>query len=271
MTTAPRSYLFVPGNRPERLGKALAAGADAVIADLEDAVPPDEKDAARDAVAAALDPARPVWLRINGATTPWHAADRALCRRPELAGIVLPKAEVPDDVVRLHADSGLPVLVIIESALGLARLDALARATGTARLAFGSIDLRADLGIPGDEPVVDPLRMKLVLASRLAGLPSPVDGVTLSFDDAAAVERDTRRSAQLGFDGKFCIHPRQIAPVHRGFAPSEAEVAWARRVIAADVKASGRAVALDGQMIDRPVVQRARIVLERSSLNEGKQ
>lgn len=261
---APRSYLFVPGNRPERVAKALATAADAVIIDLEDAVPPAEKDAAREAVAAVLDPARPVWLRINGAATPWFAADRALCRRPGLCGVVLPKAEAPDDVARLHAESGLPVLVIIESALGLARRDALAGVQGTARLAFGSIDLRADLGIPGGEQVLDPFRMALVLSSRLAGLMPPVDGVTLDFDHDAIVEDDTRRSAMLGFGGKFCIHPRQIAPVHRGFAPSEAEVAWARRVVEADAHAAGRAVALDGQMVDRPVVQRAQEILSRA-------
>lgn len=262
---APRSYLFVPGNRTERIPKALAARADAVIVDLEDAVPPAEKDAAREAVAAALDPARPVWLRINGAATPWFAADRELCRRPGLGGIVLPKAEAPDDVARLHAESGLQVLVIIESALGLARRDALACAQGTARLAFGSIDLRADLGIPGGEEVLDPFRMELVLSSRLAGLMPPVDGVTLDFDHDPVVENDTRRSAMLGFGGKFCIHPRQVVPVHRGFAPSEADIAWAKRVVEADAQAAGRAVALDGQMVDRPVVQRAKEILARAS------
>lgn len=262
--TPPRSYLFVPGNRCERIAKAFASGADAVIVDLEDAVPPAEKDAAREMVKRSLDPARPVWLRINGAQTSWFAADRALGALPGVLGIVLPKAESAELIVELHGATGKPVLPTIESALGLARLDALAGAEGTQRLVFGSIDLRLDLGIPGDEPVLDPYRMQLVLASRLAGRPAPVDGVTTSFDDPSVVEADARRSASLGFTGKLCIHPHQIAPVHRGFGPTDAEIGWARRVIAADESADGRAVALDGQMVDRPVVDRARAILARA-------
>ncbi len=261
--TPARSYLFVPGNRCERIAKAIASGADAVIVDLEDAVPPLEKDAARAAVKASLDAARPVWLRINGAQTPWFAADLALCGLPGIAGIVLPKAESAELITELHASTGRPLLPTIESGVGLARLDAIARAAGTGRLVFGSIDLRLDLGIPGDEPVLDPYRMQLLLASRLAGLPSPVDGVTTSFADPAVVEADTRRSASLGFTAKLCIHPLQIAPVHRGFGPSDSDIAWARRVIAADQGADGCAVALDGQMVDRPVVERARAILAR--------
>jgi citrate lyase subunit beta/citryl-CoA lyase len=263
--SAPCSFLFVPGNRCERIPKAFAAGADAVIVDLEDAVPPQEKDAARQMASAALSLAMPVWLRINGAQSRWFAADADILDRPGLAGIVLPKAESPDDVARLHLRSGLPVLPIIESALGLLRLEALARAEGTARLGFGSVDLRADLGVPGPERLLDGFRMNLVLYSRLAALPAPVDGPSLGFDDETVVEREARCSAELGFGGKFCIHPRQIAPVHRGFAPSSAELAWANRVLQADAQAAGRAVAVDGQMIDRPVVERARRILDRQA------
>ncbi len=262
---APRSYLFVPANRCERIPKALASGADAVIVDLEDAVPPPDKDAARAAVRQALSADAPVLLRINGEQTPWFEADRALCSLPGIAGVVLPKAESAEPIAELHAATGLAVLPTVESARGLARLDALAGAAGTRRLIFGSIDLRLDLGIPGDEPVLDPYRMQLVLASRLAGLPPPVDGVSLQFDDPDRVEADTRRSASLGFTGKLCIHPRQIAPVHRGFAPVAEERAWAQRVVAADAAAAGRAVALDGQMVDRPVVERAHAILARAA------
>lgn len=262
-----RSYLFVPGNRCERIPKALASGADAVIVDLEDAVPPAEKEQAREAVRSALGGAAqaPVLLRINGAQTPWFEADRGLCGLPGIAGIVLPKAESAELIGALHEQTGLAVLPTVESARGLALLDALAGAPGTRRLIFGSIDLRLDLGIPGDEPVLDPYRMQLVLASRLAGLPPPVDGVTLQFDDPARVEADARRSASLGFTGKLCIHPAQIAPVHRGFAPAPEEKTWAQRVVAADAAAAGRAVALDGQMVDRPVVERAHAILARAT------
>ncbi len=262
--TLARSYLFVPGNRCERIPKALASGADAVIVDLEDAVPTAEKDAARAAVAAALRAEAPVWLRVNGEQTPWFEADCSLLGQPGIAGLVIPKAESASRITALHEQGRVPVLPTVESAMGLARLHALAAATGTQRLVLGSIDLRADLGIPGDETVIDPYRMQIVLASRLAGLPAPVEGVTLTFDNPAIVEADTRRSAAMGFGGKLCIHPAQIAPVHRGFEPSPAEIEWARRVIAADDGAGGRAVALDGQMVDRPVVERARAILSRA-------
>ncbi|MDT0496380.1 CoA ester lyase [Algiphilus sp. W345] len=263
--SAPRSYLFVPGNQPERIAKALASGADAVIVDLEDAVPPGDKDSARACVAAALPAARPVLLRINGALTPWFEADRALCSAPGIAGIVLPKAESAATIRELHADNGRPVLPTVESAKGLAEVYTLAGTPGTLRLIFGSLDLRLDLGIPGDEPVLDPYRLQLVLASRLAGLPPPVDGVTTDFADPAVAEADARRSAALGFTGKLCIHPRQIGPVHRGLAPSPAEITWAQRVTAADAAAAGQAVALGGQMVDRPVVDRAHAILARAA------
>lgn len=265
MNISPRSYLFVPGNRCERIVKALASGADAVIVDLEDAVPPAEKDAARLSVQNSLDPARPIWLRINGAQTPWFKADNALSVLPGVAGIMLPKAESGETVADLHRRSSRPVLATIESGLGLANINEIAGAKGTQRLVFGSIDLGLDLGIPGDEPVLDPYRMQLVLSSRLAGLPSPVDGVTTNFADPSIVEADTRRSASLGFTGKLCIHPLQIALVHRGFAPTQADLEWARRVIAADHAADGRAVSLNGQMIDRPVVDRAHALIARSN------
>lgn len=260
----PRSYLFVPGNRCERIPKALASGADAVIVDLEDAIPPAEKDAARAMVAAALRAEAPIWLRVNGEQTPWFEADCALLGHPGIAGVMMPKAESASRITALHEQAGVPVLPTIESALGLGRLHTLAAARGTQQLVLGSIDLRADLGIPGDETVIDPYRMKIVLASRLAGLPAPVEGVTPSFNDPAVVEADTRRSAAMGFGGKLCIHPAQVAPVHRGFAPSPAEIAWAQKVVAADDGAAGRAVALDGTMVDRPVVERARAILSRA-------
>lgn len=256
-----RSYLFVPGNRCERIPKALASGADAVIVDLEDAIPPAEKDAARLMVAAALRAEAPVWLRINGEHTPWCEADRTLLGHPGIAGVVVPKAESASHIAGLHEQGQVPLLPTIESGLGLARVNVLAAAAGTQRLMLGSIDLRADLGIPGGEEVIDPYRMQIVLASRLAGLPAPVEGITPSFNDPAVVEADTRRCAAMGFGAKLCIHPAQIAPVHRGFAPSPAEIEWARKVIAADDGAAGRAVALDGTMVDRPVVERARAIL----------
>lgn len=146
-----RSWLFVPGNRPERFDKACAAGADAVIVDLEDAVPPDEKDAARAALAGWLRPERPVVVRINGADSAWFEGDLALCAQSGLAGIMLPKAERCAELERLGALAPTtPLLPLIETAAGFANAEALARGPGVRRLIFGSIDFQLDLGIAGD-------------------------------------------------------------------------------------------------------------------------
>lgn len=260
-----RSYLFVPADRPERIAKAFAAGADAVIADLEDAVAPDLKLAARAALANALAPARPVWVRINGADTPWFEDDLAACAAPGVAGIVLPKAERADDLAAIAARLGAdkPVLALIETARGMADAEAIAACPAVRRLVFGSIDFQVDLGIEGDGDELLFFRSRLVLVSRLAELDAPVDGVTVRFDDPAAALADARRARREGFGGKLCIHPRQIEAVNAAFSPSADEVAWAARVVAA-AAAGGGAVALDGKMIDKPVLTKAERILSKA-------
>jgi citrate lyase subunit beta/citryl-CoA lyase len=256
------SLLFVPASRPERFHKALGSGADAVIVDLEDAVAPADKDAARAALAAWLDPAHPVLVRINAADTPWFAADLELLARPGVSAVVLPKAEHPDDVVvASRAGGGLAVLPLIESALGFEQRRALAHADRVERLIFGHIDFQADLNMRATEEELLPFRTALVLASRLAGIAAPIDGVCTAIDDAELLQADALRARRLGFGGKLCIHPRQVAVVNRCFAPSAEEVAWAQRVIAADTASGGAAVAVDGKMVDRPVVLRAQAIL----------
>jgi citrate lyase subunit beta/citryl-CoA lyase len=223
MSSSPRSYLFVPGNRPERFDKALASGADAVIVDLEDAVPPDQKDAARRSVGAWLAAARPVVLRINAADTAWFAADLALCRSapPDaLAAVMVAKAERAEALAALHLP--VPLLPLIESAAGIDQL---------------------------------------VLASRLAGVAAPIDSPSVAINDAGEVERDALAARRLGFGAKLCIHPRQLEAVNRSFSPTEAEIAWARRVLAVAEASGGAAVALDGRMIDKPVILRAQAIL----------
>ena len=256
------SLLFVPASRPERFDKALGSGADAVIVDLEDAVAPADKDAARAALAAWLDPVHPVLVRINAADTPWFAADLELLARPGVSAVVLPKAEHPDDVVvASRAGGGLAVLPLIESALGFEQRRALAHADPVERLIFGHIDFQADLNMRAIEEELLPFRTALVLASRLAGIAAPIDGVCTAIDDAELLQADALRARRLGFGGKLCIHPRQVAVVNRCFAPSAEEVAWAQRVIAADTASGGAAVAVDGKMVDRPVVLRAQAIL----------
>ena len=253
-----RSYLFVPGNRPERFDKACATGADAVIVDLEDAVPPADKQAARDALAAWLSPERPVLVRINGFESAWFEDDLVLCAVPGVAGIVLPKAEQEASLARLDAAGAAAILPLIESGLGLWNAAALARMPRVQRLIFGSIDFSLDLNIQESHETLLYARSQLVLASRVAGIAAPVDGVTTSFDDPARVHGDTLRARALGFGGKLCIHPKQVAAVNTVFAPSGAEREWAARVLAALEGNPRGAISVDGKLVDKPIVDRAR-------------
>ncbi len=263
----PRAYLFVPGDRPDRFDKALAAGADAVIVDLEDAVAPGGKGGARDALADWLD-ARPantagVIVRVNAADTAWFADDLALCSHPGVAGVMWPKAEQVDVAAAIAAQRhGLPLLPLIESALGLAHARQLAAAPGVQRLVFGSLDMQLDLGLRGaTEDELLPLRIEIVLASRLAGIAAPVDGVSVALDDAAALHADVQRARRLGFGAKLCIHPKQVAAVCAGFSPGAGELDWARRVLQAAGESAGGAFAVDGKMVDKPVLLRAQAIL----------
>lgn len=264
-----RSFLFVPGHRPERFAKALASGADAVIIDLEDAVPLDAKAAARDALLAAwpsMAAAERVRLlvRVNPAGTPWHEADlAAVASLTGLGALMLPKAENPQQVEQAFRTSSALVLPLIESAEGVGQMDAIARATGVLRLGLGHIDLQADLGLrcAPDEAELAPIRVAMVVASRRAGLPAPVDGVTTATQDAEVLAADAQRSRRFGFGAKLCIHPAQVAGVHQALAPTEAECDWARRVLAAEVAAGGGAFSVDGKMVDPPVLLLARSLL----------
>ncbi len=262
---APVSYLFVPGSRPERFGKALASGADQVIIDLEDAVAPADKLLARDAVRASLDPDFPAAVRINSADSEWFEQDLSLCGLPGVAAVVLPKAASVADIARVRAAGAPAVLALVESAEGIANARALAAADGVSRLMFGSIDFSVDLGIEGDERELDHFRSELVLASRLAGIAPPVDGVTTAIDDVELLRRETLRGKRFGFGGKLCIHPKQLAAVHAAYLPSNDEVHWAMRVLDAAGLAGGGAVAVDGKMVDKPVMLRAERILQAAS------
>jgi citrate lyase subunit beta/citryl-CoA lyase len=269
-----RSFLFVPGNRPERFAKALASGADAVIVDLEDAVPLDAKDTARDALLVAwsgLDAAERARLlvRVNQAGTPWHEADlTAVASLSGLGAVMLPKAENAQQIEHAFRASGVPVLPLIESAEGVGQMDAIARAAGVLCLGLGHIDLQADLGMScgPDEAELAPIRVALVVASRRAGLSAPVDGVTTATTDADVLARDAQRSRRFGFGAKLCIHPAQVAGVHQALAPTEVECDWARRVLAAELAAGGGAFSVDGKMVDPPVLLLARKILQTATL-----
>jgi citrate lyase subunit beta / citryl-CoA lyase len=254
-----RSYLFVPGNRPERFDKALASGADAVIIDLEDAVPPDQKSATRANVAAWLSAARPIVLRINAAETPWFRDDVALCCSAGVAAVMLAKTERAEDLAALGART--PLIPLIESAAGFDAVRAIAAAPNVQRLAFGAIDLQLDLNMRAGFDELMVFRSQLVLVSKLAGLQAPIDSPSTAIDDAHEVEREAQAARRLGFGAKLCIHPRQLAAVNRSFSPSAAEIAWAQQVVATATQSGGAAVALDGKMIDKPVILRAQAIL----------
>ncbi len=257
----PRSYLFVPANRPDRYAKACAVGADAVIVDLEDAVPAEGKDDARRALGEWLPSAPKVLVRINTVDTPWFAADLDLCRFDAVAAVVLAKSERAQDIEHVARHTGKPVVALVESSRGIANVIAIAEARGTQRLAFGAIDLALDLGIAEEPDVLLPFRLQLTIASRLGRLPPPIDGVTTSIDNAGLLLEDTRRAKRLGFGAKLCIHPKQVAVVNQAFAPSPEEVAWAKRVIEAAQHSGGAAVAVDGRMIDTPIIGIAEQIL----------
>ena len=268
-----RSFLFVPANRPERYAKALASGAGAVIIDLEDAIAPDDKPAARLQLEAAFadvpatDRAR-LLVRVNAAGTPWHDDDLMLMAslaRDGLAGVVLPKAESSHPLAHVAALVGqaCALLPMIESAAGLEAVNEIARSPQVARLLFGNLDFQADLGMAcgPDEAELQPVRMALVMASRRAGLAPPVDGVTAATGDLEQVQKDAERSRRSGFGARLCIHPAQVAVVNAALAPTAAEVDWARRVLQASAATKSGVFTLDGRMVDAPVLLLARRML----------
>jgi citrate lyase subunit beta / citryl-CoA lyase len=263
---AARSFLFVPGDRPERFEKAAASGADAVIIDLEDAVAPAAKEAARHNAAEWLRAGRPALVRVNAVGAPGHEHDIAALRGLG-AAVVVPKAESAEALAAVHAAlGGVDVVALVESVRGVRAVDSLASAAGVRRLALGNADLAAELGVDaGSHAALALVRSTLVLASAGAGLPAPVDGPTIAFDRPEVLEADLVHARELGFGGKLCIHPRQVAAANEALRPGEAELAWARRILEAAGSTDG-VVAVDGAMIDAPVVRRAEQIVARALL-----
>lgn len=260
MVTGIVAPLFVPGDRPERFAKAATSGTDAVILDLEDAVASASKNTARGLLVSDFTDL-PVLVRINGYGSAWHDADLAAVASLDIAAVVMPKAEDPTICSAVSDATGKPVIALIESAAGLVNARAIAATAGVARLAFGSVDFCADLGCEHLQDVLLPARSELVLASRLAGIAAPIDGVTVQLDDLAICKAHASHARALGMTGKLCIHPKQIQAVMQAFAPTHEEITWARRVLASD----DGAVSVDGAMVDEPVRIRARAILAKSS------
>lgn len=260
-----RSYLFVPGERPDRFDKACASGADVVILDLEDAVAPERKAQAREAIRDWLTQGGRAWVRLNGTDTLWHEDDCGLLDAPGLLGVSLPKAETAEQLSRLaeRLPGTVGLLPIVETARGIWNAAELAAVPKVGRLAFGSVDFQADAGIAGDGNELLYARSRLVLASAMAGIGAPVDGVTVQLDDLARLDAAVLDARRMGFGGKLCVHPRQVGPINQGFLPSAEEAAWARAVMAAvEANPGVGAVSLDGTLIDLPVILRAQRILE---------
>jgi citrate lyase subunit beta / citryl-CoA lyase len=256
-----RSYLFAPGHNEKLVAKVFGAGADAVILDLEDAVPPEHKMGARHTVVDAL-ASHPAWVRINTAQTPLAAAD--LDAVAGLAhGIRIPKVESVEDV-RWVAERapGKPLLCAIESARGVANALAIAAEPAVKHLALGGIDLQRDLGVGNGDGALQYVRSHLVVASRAAGIEPPIDSVYPHLQDPDGLQRQCAVSRSLGFFGKSAIHPAQLPIIHAAFSPTDDEVQWARDVLGAFDAANGAALRMPGgEFVDLPVAERARQLL----------
>lgn len=262
-----RSLLFAPGSDERKLRRALKTGADAVIADLEDAVAPARKDEARALVARVFGDegsAAATMVRVNGTDSPHFERDLELVQKLPLQAIVLPKA-TPESVDALGPD-GPPVIAIVETAQGLRLAYETASHPRVEALVLGAVDLGLELGLesrPDGQEVLF-ARSKLVMDSAAAGIRGPFDIVHVDVRDDEGLEAESRLARSLGFRGKVCIHPAQVDIVNAVFAPGEDELARARRIVESYTQgiAEGRgAVALDGEMIDLPVFERARLLI----------
>jgi citrate lyase subunit beta/citryl-CoA lyase len=272
LTGFSSTFLFVPGTRSDRFIKALESGADGIILDLEDAVAEEDKQKARDAIHSAwptftAEQKKRLIIRSNAPGSHFYAADLILAKALDVACLLIPKSESLDQIN--GAALILPntaIIPMIETAIGLDRLNEIANSEQVLRLALGNIDLQADLRMVCDpqETELQHARFQMVLASRLAQIAPPIDGVTPSTDDIERITDDAERAKRMGFGGKLCIHPKQVSIVKDAFMPTSEEVSWAQRVIEADQASKGGAVKLDGRMIDRPVVLLAQRTLVRA-------
>jgi citrate lyase subunit beta / citryl-CoA lyase len=288
--TLNRSFLFAPGNVARRVEKALTLDADAVIVDLEDSVAEADKAATRKLAAEALLRPRKArgYVRVNAPSSPFCHGDLMATLSKGVDGVVLPKVESAADlhaidwlIWNLELERGIEPGTIdlmpqIETAAGVQRIDRILQARNlrpykaawrVKRVAFGAADYGHDLGLAPtlDEPELADARARVVLASRAAGYENPIDSPWFHFKETEAFARALERSRRGGFQGRLCVHPDQLAPVNAAYLPSAEEVARAERIVSAFAQAEARgeaAVQVDGQMVDYPVVFRARALLE---------
>lgn len=265
-----KTWLFVPATKLTLIAKAFASGADAVIIDLEDAVALEDKAQAREDLLEYFsdESSASVWLRINKAGSAQFDRDIELCRQlPNLAGIILTKAEQHTDIEQAHSATGLPIIALIESALGLYQLEAIAKATGLAAFSYGFLDLCNDLGVQVGTPAADiiasQIRYQLILTSAVHQLAAPIDTIYPDFNDSEGLTERVKLWSQMGMSGMLCIHPKQVAVVSTALQPTDSEIEFAKEVIAEYERSEKAVFKIKGQMIDAPVIQRCYQVLGR--------
>ena len=263
-----KTWLFVPATRIDRVEKAFASGADAVIVDLEDAVAQADKAQARAALKDYYDAQheaqsyRAIWLRINQAGSAEFAKDLALCQQlPKLAGVLLAKAEQAADIDKVYQQTGLPVIAVIENAIGLYRANEMAKARGMVAFSYGFLDLCNDLqvqvGTASADIIANQIRYQLILTSKVHQLLAPIDSVYADFNDKKSLHKRAQLWSQMGMSGMLCIHPKQVDIVKEALQPSASELEFAQRVIE-EYERSGQAIfKVDGNMVDAPVIERS--------------
>ena len=263
-----KTWLFVPATRIDRVEKAFASGADAVIVDLEDAVAQVDKAQARAALKDYYDAQheaksyRPIWLRINKADSAEFAKDLALCQQlPRLAGVVLAKAEQAADIEKVYQETRLPVIAVIENAIGLYRANEMAKASGLLAFSYGFLDLCNDLqvqvGTASADIIANQIRYQLILTSKVHQLLAPIDSVYADFNDSKGLHKRVQLWSQMGMSGMLCIHPKQVDIVKQALQPTDSELEFAQRVIE-EYERSGQAVfKIEGNMVDAPVIERS--------------
>ena len=263
-----KTWLFVPTTRIDRVEKAFSSGADAVIVDLEDAVAQVDKAQARAALKDYYDAQheaksyRPIWLRINKADSAEFAKDLALCQQlPRLAGVVLAKAEQAADIEKVYQETRLPVIAVIENAIGLYRANEMAKASGLRAFSYGFLDLcnelQVQVGTASADIIANQIRYQLILTSKVHQLLAPIDSVYADFNDSKGLHKRVQLWSQMGMSGMLCIHPKQVDIVKQALQPTDSELEFAQRVIE-EYERSGQAVfKIEGNMVDAPVIERS--------------
>ena len=263
-----KTWLFVPATRIDRVKKAFASGTDAVIVDLEDAVATTDKVQARKDLQVYYNSQayQPIWVRINKAGSEEFFKDVVLCQQmPNLAGVLLAKAEQASDIENAHNMTGLPVIALIETALGLYQIDSMAKSAGLLAFSYGFLDLCNDLqvhvGTAAADVIANQIRYQLLLTSKAHQLLAPIDTVYTDFNDGKGLGQRVQLWSQMGMSGMLCIHPKQVATVKQSLQPTDADIEFARHVIE-EYERSGQAVfKIAGQMVDAPVIERCRQLL----------